>query len=441
MTIPPPQSAGPRGTRPSRKGRHSERGAGFSLGVTQLIQTSELPAGINALASADGKTIMVRSGLDKRTRRAAIRQVLAQTHRFPGLVLWPTLVDARLRRFIYEFGEWIAAAGQHVGGVLSGSPAVAAVATVAVAGAAGIGISTVVSQPPAGPPPGSVAWHQLHPVHTPPLTVRPLAYLGVFEPASPGSYSGVQQFGQTAGQQPNLALYYSGWYESFRTQFAEEALANGAYTVVQMNPEKVTLESIVQGKSDHYLENFADSVADFHHQVIIGFAHEPDAFWYPWGDEYVSPSVWVAAWQHVVNVFRKQGAYNVTWLWTMNVLGNGTVPLSAYWPGAAYVDWVGIDGYYMYRSDTYSSVFGSTITAIQSFAAGEPVIISETAIGPPGTEPSQIENMYAGIRSYGDLGLIWFDENKPGEPYRLEGDPGAISVFQQMAATFGLQHG
>ena len=111
----------------------------------------------------------------------------------------------------------------------------------------------------------------------------------------------------------------------------------------------------------------------------------------------------------MVNVFRKQGAYNVTWLWTMNVLGNETVPLSAYWPGAAYVDWVGIDGYYMYRSDTYSSVFGSTITAIQSFAAGEPVIISETAIGPPGTEPSQIENMYAGIRSYGDLGLIWFD--------------------------------
>lgn len=440
MTIPPPQSSGPRSARPSRKGRHSDRGAGLSLGVTQLIQTSDLPAGINALASADGKTIMVRSGLDKATRRAAIRQVLAQTHRFPGLVLWPVLIDARLRRLVYEFGEWIAAAGQHLGGVVSGSPVVAVVATVTVASAAGIGISTVVTQP-SGPPPGSVLWHQQHPVHAPPLPVQPLSWLGVYEPSSPASYSGVEQFGRTAGREPNLALYYSGWYESFRSQFAQDAYDHGAYPVVQMNPEKVTLQSIVAGKSDTYLENFADAVADFGHQVVIGFAHEPDAFWYTWGDEYVSPSVWVAAWQHVVNVFRKQGADNVTWLWTMNVLGSSTVPVADYWPGDSYVTWIGIDGYYMHLSDTYASVFGSTISAIQGFAAGEPILISETAIGPPGTEPSQIENMYAGIRTYGNLGLIWFDENKPDEPYALEGDPGAIKVFRQMTAIWRLQQG
>jgi len=52
--------------------------------LIRLVQTSDLPDGINALASADGATIIVRAGLDKATRRLAVREVLAR--RFPGLL-------------------------------------------------------------------------------------------------------------------------------------------------------------------------------------------------------------------------------------------------------------------------------------------------------------------------------------------------------------------
>ena len=42
---------------------------------------------------------------------------------------------------------------------------------------------------------------------------------------------------------------------------------------------------------------------------------------------------------------------------------SGTQPIKAWWPGTNYVTWVGIDGYYLKPSDTFSSVFGGALDA------------------------------------------------------------------------------
>jgi Glycosyl hydrolase family 26 len=329
---------------------------------------------------------------------------------------------------------------------LTNSKAVITVIAVILGAAATTGAVVTESSPShaSSPAPGSPAWHRLHPVHGHPLPVRSQAYLGAYEPASPNSYSGMKLFAHTAGRAPNLALYYSGWWEPFRTSFAQEAYAAGATTVVQINPsnlpdDTVSIVGIVAGEYDSYLESFADQVASFGHEVVIGFGHEPDGVWYPWSERYVSPSVWVAAWQHIVELFRQQGADNVTWLWTMNVLGNQTHPLSAWWPGASYVNWVGIDGYYQHPDASYAQVFGPTIVAVRQFTDA-PILIAETAIGTIGTEPSQIADMCAGTRVYGNLGFIWFDMNVSGEPYRLEGDGSTIAVFRRLIRRWRLEH-
>jgi mannan endo-1,4-beta-mannosidase len=294
------------------------------------------------------------------------------------------------------------------------------------------------------PAPGSPAWHRLHPVHGQPLPVRSQAYFGAYEPTSPDSYSDMNLFAHTAGRTPNLALYYSGWWEPFRTSFAQEAYAAGATTVVQIDPSNpphntVSVVGIVTGEYDSYLESFADQVASFGHEVVVGFGHEADGYWYPWSEKYVSPAVWVAAWQHIVELFRQQGADNVTWLWTMNILGNQTHPLSAWWPGASYVNWVGIDGYYQHPNASYAQVFGPTIVAIRAFTRA-PILIAETAIGTIGTEPSKMADLFAGTRTYQNLGFIWFDMNVPGEPYGLEGDDrSTIAVFQRLIRRWRLE--
>ena len=43
-----------------------------------------------------------------------------------------------------------------------------------------------------------------------------------------------------------------------------------------------------------------------------------NATWYSWGYGHVRASTFVAAWRHIVSLFRAQGADNVTWLWTIN---------------------------------------------------------------------------------------------------------------------------
>jgi len=63
-----------------------------------------------------------------------------------------------------------------------------------------------------------------------------------------------------------------------------------------------------------------------------------NAPWYTWGFGHVPAATFVAAWRHIVTLFRQQGADNVTWLWTVQAVGrSGAQPISSWWPGNQYV--------------------------------------------------------------------------------------------------------
>ena len=98
----------------------------------------------------------------------------------------------------------------------------------------------------------------------------------------------------------------------------------------QMEPKNISIRAIAEGKYDGYLSTYADSVAKFGHPIIIGFGHEMNGNWYSWGRNHVRASIWVAAWRHVVTVFRHQHAVNAHWLWTVAHAATG---LRQYWPG------------------------------------------------------------------------------------------------------------
>ena len=147
-------------------------------------------------------------------------------------------------------------------------------------------------------------------------------------------------------------MYYSPWDDPFSTSFAQAAWDHDAYVLVQLEPKGVTLASIAAGGSDAYLRSYADAVVAFGHPVILSFGHEMNGTWYSWGYGHASPATFVAAWRHVVRVFRAAGAANVTWLWTVNSIAGASSSLSQWWPGAAWVDWTGVDGYYFRATDT-----------------------------------------------------------------------------------------
>lgn len=261
--------------------------------------------------------------------------------------------------------------------------------------------------------------------------------LGAFEPGLPGPWAPVARFASVAGAPVRLVLYYSNWREPFRYGFAKSAAAHGAAVLVQMQPWNVPLARIAAGRYDGYLRDYAREVRAFRRPVVIGFAHEMNGSWYPWGHGHQPPAAFVAAWRHIVTVFRGQRATNVKWLWTVSSGVPPRRPLRSYWPGARYVSWAGIDGYYEQRGQGFGRVFGRTIQQVRALTK-DPILLSETAIGQTAGQARMMGDLFAGLRRDHLLGLVWFDAAQHGGPsrqdWRLEGHPAALAAFRHGVA-------
>ena len=273
------------------------------------------------------------------------------------------------------------------------------------------------------------------------LSANSASYLGVYESGVLNTYQPVTDFTEVAGKQPNLVGYYSGWEEHFQTPFAETVRKHGAATIMQWDPTGVSVSKIASGGYDSYLRSFADSVRKFGHPVVIGFGHEMNAYWYSWGYGHLRAATFIAAWRHIVTLFREQGADNVTWLWTIQADETGTGKIASWWPGARYVTWVGIDGYYYHPSDSFASVFGQTIAQVRSFTP-LPILLSETAVGPTAGLAAKIPCLFAGMRQYGTLGLVWFDiaqhQGIYHQDWHIEDNPAAEAAFRRSASELTL---
>lgn len=285
--------------------------------------------------------------------------------------------------------------------------------------------------------------HALSPAPPRPGNSSPVRYLGVYEPDAPTSYAGIEQFSKAIGRQPNIVPYYSHWLNPFAVGFATMAAKHGAITLVQIAPQHVSLESIASGQYDAYLRAYALAVKSFGNRVVLSFGHEMNGNWYSWGFQHTPSDIFIAAWRHIVNVFREVHATNVTWLWTVNIVGSPDhAPDPApWWPGQSYVNWVGIDGYYRNASAEFASVFGPTIADVRELTH-DPILIAETAAEPSSAQPAKISDLFAGVRTFGLLGFIWFDRDdvSVGESNAINywhlSSPAALATFRRDAKVF-----
>jgi mannan endo-1,4-beta-mannosidase len=295
-----------------------------------------------------------------------------------------------------------------------------------------VGLAALRLTPPSG------AAHVVVHGSLPPKTA---SYLGVYESGAPPDFQPIQEFTQAAGKQPNLVGYFSGWAQPFDTAFADGLHQHGVTPFVQIDPTFASVGGIAAGVYDTYLRRYAASVRGFGHPVVIGFGHEMNAPTYSWGYGHTPAATFVAAWRHIVTLFRTAGARNVTWLWTINADRPGTGPVQSWWPGSEYVTWIGIDGYYYLPSDKFASVFGTTMDQVRTFT-GDPILLSETAVGPQAHQYVKILDLFGGISQDHVLGLVWFDKAQDSGVYhqdwRLEDHPQAQVAFRLGVAGLNL---
>ena len=91
---------------------------------------------------------------------------------------------------------------------------------------------------------------------------------------------------------------------------------------------------------------WAQGLAEFGRPVYLRLFHEMNIAYAPWayGTNGNTAEDLIVAWRYVHDRFRRAGATNVRWVWCPNT-EDDRIGYRALYPGDAYVDWFGVDGY------------------------------------------------------------------------------------------------
>ena len=81
---------------------------------------------------------------------------------------------------------------------------------------------------------------------------------------------------------------------------------------------------------------------------------------------------YIGAWQNIYTIFKAQGVTNVSWLWNPGG-GPADADPAPYYPGSAYVDWIGFDGYDKIAAHDFGGVFTNFYTEFEkvSYCEGQ----------------------------------------------------------------------
>jgi mannan endo-1,4-beta-mannosidase len=236
-----------------------------------------------------------------------------------------------------------------------------------------------------------------------------------------------------------VSLYYSiGQAVDMNT--VESLCARHMLPILEFDSDTIPVSQITAGAADPYLKNLARQLAGMHEPIGVDFDHEFNGKWYHWGYRYIAASAFVAAWRHVVTIFRQNGATNVIWVWNPNVTmesGSTTTDLQPWYPGNAYVSWVGLDGYYFSANQDYANIFDHTIDQVRALTS-DPIIIMETGASTAAGRERALADLFSGAaKTKGLLGLIYFDYDKgTGHDWYINNDPPALAAFKSGATAY-----
>jgi beta-mannanase len=181
------------------------------------------------------------------------------------------------------------------------------------------------------------------------------------------------------------------------------------------------------------VRSFARQIAAYRGPVLIRLMHEMNGHWFSWGVGVNgnTASDFVAAWRHVHRIFDREGAANVSWVWSINNLesADAEAEVSGLYPGDRYVDWVAASGFNWGDAYNWSSwrdvdgIFGSADRALSRF--GKPIMISEIGTTDIGGDPRAwaIDSLARLRAAYPRVhAVVWYDDvDGAGLDFRLQG--------------------
>ena len=196
----------------------------------------------------------------------------------------------------------------------------------------------------------------------------------------------------------------------------------------------VKWSAITAGSYDVQLTAIANAIKAAGYPVLVGWQNEMNlTALQPNG----TPAEYIASYRHVWNLISAITPLAI-FCWTPYGAGSGATGAAQFYPGDAYVDWIGADPYDPPAASNPQAVYGAFMTWLhaQSFGAGKPVGIFETGVNPApavpdATEAAWISAVPAALKSLGYQLWLWF--NSGGTLGSTVVTPGSLSATAMAA--------
>jgi Glycosyl hydrolase family 26 len=248
------------------------------------------------------------------------------------------------------------------------------------------------------------------------------------------------------GRKLAVVQHYYSWTNTFPSGLEQWDIAGGRIPLVSWHG--ASLSAIISGKYDSLIRARADGLRALGAPVFLRWCWEMNGDWSDCDGSHNNspgatdgPAKYVAAWRHIHDMFAAEGASNVIWIWSPN---NEDVPSASwnhytnYYPGDAYVDWVGIDGYNWGDTRSWSSwsAFSALFAGVYSaYASRKPILVAETASAERGGSKAKwISDAHAALESRfpSVAAFLWFDVNKEND-WRFNSSTSALQAFRSLA--------
>ena len=288
--------------------------------------------------------------------------------------------------------------------------------------------------------------------------VAPLAervQFGAFVDGMQADPSALEEFENLIGRDTDIASYYYGYGDIFPGPTEVEFSADGTREVLvswDMGATRFTEWS--SGSHDAYLDQIAAAARTYPHLLYVRPWPEMNGDWQefqptpsgdrPYGGTYQEFKV---AWRYVVTYLRQHGADNLRWVFnpTADTYAE-TTPVARIWPGSAYVDVLGLDGFNWgdspngLRWRTFEDIFAKQYANLVRLSPGLPVWICETASKEPAADDGApadlrrskavwITRMLASRAMPKVAAVIWFHEDKERD-WRVNSSPGSLAALR-----------
>jgi hypothetical protein len=252
----------------------------------------------------------------------------------------------------------------------------------------------------------------------------------------------VARFEQAVGTKTAWVFFSNNWFESRKFPAATCDWIRGLGKVPyirlmlrsdaeQDRPEKTfTLARIVAGAFDDDLKAWARDAAEFGSPILIEWGMEPDGKWFSWngrwnGGAREGPARYVAAYRHIVDLMRAEGAGNLQWVWHVNWLDQPEAKWNRfenYYPGENYCDWVALSAYgpltprTVDGTESFRFKMATAYPRLTKLALGKPIVIAEFGcalnhrkVNAAEWARQALEDMFSG-RWPAVIGFCWWNE-------------------------------